>query len=252
MTQTQLLSVVIPAYNEEKILPSTIKTLTASLEELKESGVIGDYELLLVNDGSTDGTKEILSEAERGEPGRIRALGYDQNRGKGCAVRTGVEASRGDLVLYTDSDLAYGTEFIRDAVKKAEETGADFVIGSRAIHPDGYAGYTGIRKIASKMYLRFLSVAAGFSHSDSQCGFKLLRGETGRPVFACCHTDGFAFDFEVLLRAEKKGLRIEELPVCVINHRESKIHLVRDSVRMLKDIYRIKKTINKETAKEKE
>ncbi|MBQ4290997.1 MAG: glycosyltransferase, partial [Clostridia bacterium] len=81
MTQTQLLSVVIPAYNEEKILPSTIKTLTASLEELKESGVIGDYELLLVNDGSTDGTKEILSEAERGEPGRIRALGYDQNRG---------------------------------------------------------------------------------------------------------------------------------------------------------------------------
>ena len=130
-------------------------------------------------------------------------------------------------------------------MKKLEETGADFVIGSRAIHPDGYAGYTFSRKLASKLYLRFLALAAGFSHSDSQCGFKSMRGESGRRVFASCTTDGFAFDFEVLLRAENMGMTIAELPVKIVNHRASKIHLIRDSLKMLADIRRIRKSVPK-------
>lgn len=239
-----MLSVVIPAYNEEAVLPLTISSLSSALSEMCSAGLFSDYEILFVNDGSQDGTAALLSSAA-GADTHIRALGYEKNRGKGAAVRTGVLASRGDAVLYTDSDLAYGTAVIADAVRELERTGADFLIGSRAIHPNGYAGYTFMRKLASKAYLRFLSLAAGFSHSDSQCGFKAMKGDSGRAVFSLCETDGFAFDFEVLLRAERMSMKTAELPVCIVNHRASKIHLLRDSVKMLGDIRRIRKKVPK-------
>ena len=240
----RMLSVVIPAYNEEAVLPATIPALSDALSGMREEGLISDYEILFVNDGSRDATADVIRAAAEADP-HIRAPGYEQNRGKGCAVRTGVLASRGDYVLYTDSDLAYGTDVLADAVKKLDETNADFVIGSRAIHPEGYAGYTFSRKLASILYLRFLALAAGFSHSDSQCGFKSMRGDSGRRVFAECTTDGFAFDFEMLLRAERMGMTIAELPVKIVNHRASKIHLVRDSLKMLADIRRIRKSVPK-------
>ena len=241
---TETLSVIIPAYNEETVLPATIRTLSDALSGIRDGGLISDYQIVFVNDGSGDATGKILSSAAEADP-HILACGYERNRGKGCAVRTGVLASTGDYVLYTDSDLAYGTAVIAETVKKLRETGADFVIGSRAIHPDGYAGYTFPRKLASKAYLRFLALAAGFSHSDSQCGFKSMKGESGRRVFADCTTDGFAFDFELLLRAERMGMTVVELPVRIETHRESKIHLIRDSMKMLADIRKIKRSVSK-------
>lgn len=236
------LSVIIPAYNEEQIVRDTVQTLWDALNGMQDRGVFDDYELIFVSDGSHDATPDLLTEAERNYP-QVRACIYAPNRGKGYAVRTGILASDGDIVLYTDCDLAYGTDVIESAVRQMCETGADVLIGSRAIHPEGYAGYTPLRKFASVLYLRILCLAAGFRHSDSQAGFKALKGNVGREIFAHCEIDRFAFDLEMLMRAQKAGCSVTELPIKIVNHRESSIHLVRDSIRMLRDIVKIKKSM---------
>ena len=236
------LSVIIPAYNEELIFKDTVHTLSAALNDMLNRGVFDDYELIFVSDGSSDTTPMLFAEAEQQYP-QVRSCTYTPNRGKGYAVRTGILASDGDIVLYTDCDLAYGTDVIESAVKQLCDTGADVLIGSRAIHPEGYEGYTPLRKFASVLYLRILGIAAGFSLSDSQAGFKALRGTVGREIFAKCEIDRFAFDLEMLMRVQKAGYSVTELPVKIVNHRESSIHLVRDSMRMLRDIAKIKKSL---------
>lgn len=236
------LSVIIPAYNEEAIVRDTLFTLSEALFAMQERGAFDDHEMIFVSDGSTDATASLLAEAERQYP-CLRTCCYEQNRGKGYAVRTGILASTGDYVLYTDCDLAYGTDVIEAAVRQLQDTQADVLIGSRAIHPEGYEGYTPLRKLASVLYLRILCIAAGFRLSDSQAGFKALRGDVGRMIFAGCEIDRFAFDLEMLMRAQKAGCSVTELPIKVINHRESSIHLVRDSIRMLRDIVKIKKSL---------
>ena len=242
------LSVVIPAYNEQLILKDTAQTLTDALDAMQNRGVFASYELIFVSDGSSDATPTIIEELAHRSP-QIRGCIYTPNRGKGYAVRTGILASDGDIVLYTDCDLAYGTDVIEAAVKQLSDTGADVLLGSRAIHPEGYAGYTPLRKFASVLYLRILGIAAGFRHSDSQAGFKALKGDVGREIFAQCEIDRFAFDLEMLMRVQEAGYSITELPIKIVNHRESSIHLVRDSIRMLRDIMRIKKSIGSTTAK---
>ncbi len=235
-------SVVIPAYNEAAILPATIKALTQALQAMQHTQQIDTYELIFVSDGSSDATPQLLQNAAAMDS-HILPIIYTPNKGKGGAVRTGILASTGDLVLYTDSDLAYGTAILETAVKTILIENADLLIGSRAIHPEGYAGYTWTRKTASRLYLRILAWFAGFSHSDSQCGFKIMRGQIGRALFSDMQTDSFAFDFELLLRAQKAGAVVAELPVTIVNHRTSSVHLIRDALQMLGDIRTIKRSI---------
>lgn len=232
------ISLVIPAYNEETILPDTIQALSGYMDaEFK------DYEILMVNDGSVDRSAEIIKSAHE-EDARVVYAGYDDNRGKGAAVRHGVLQASGDLVLYTDCDLAYGTEVIGAAARHfLEHPETDILIGSRRLHPEGYEGYTALRKLASKTYVTILALAAGFKLSDSQCGFKAFRTDAAKEIFSRCETDGWAFDFEVLMRANQKQYKIDELPVKIVNHRESKIHIIRDSLRMLGDIREIKRRL---------
>ena len=172
-------------------------------------------------------------------------MGYPDNKGKGGAVRTAFAASTGDIVLYTDCDLAYGTDVIGEAVEKMKSSGADIVIGSRNVSKDGYEGYTFLRRVASKTYIAVLNLFAGFKLSDSQCGFKVFRGEIGRKIFSLCETDGFAFDQEALMIATRMKLKIEEMAVKIVNHRESKVRVLRDTFRMLGDLRRIKKRVKK-------
>ena len=234
------ISVIIPMYNESKIIADTAKTLSAYMGENFD-----DYEIIFSDDGSTDHCADIVNGLGFTN---VRAIRYEVNQGKGCAVRSGMLAADGDVRIFTDADLAYGTEVIGSAVSVFhEQNGVDIVIGSRNIADDGYDGYTLIRKIMSKTYIKVLCTVGGFKLSDSQCGFKAFRGDTADAVFGKCDVDGFAFDFEVILRAGQRNCKIAEMPVKIINHRESSIRPVSDAIKMLKDLRKIKKQIKKES-----
>ncbi len=230
------LSVVIPMYNESKIIEATARELSAYMES-----VFDDYEILFCDDGSKDGCGELVSAL--GLP-NVSVVGYGENRGKGCAVRHGMLEAKGDVRIFTDADLAYGTEVIKRAYDMMCENGeTDMLIGSRNIGNDGYEGYTLLRKIMSKTYIKVLCITGGFKLSDSQCGFKAFRGETAEDIFSKCKVDGFAFDFEVILYATKLGKRIGEMPVKIINHRESSVRPIKDTLKMLGDLRKIKKDV---------
>ncbi len=231
-------SLIVPMYNELSIIEDTARELSAYMEKNFE-----DYEILFSNDGSRDGCDRAV---EALNLPNVRVVGYEVNRGKGCAVRTGVLESTGDIVMFTDADLAYGTDVIMRVYKEfTENPGTDMVIGSRNKSKDGYEGYTFIRKLASKIYIKVLCIAGGFKLSDSQCGCKAFTGEAAHKIFPRCEVDRFAFDFECILWALKYGMTIREMPVKIINHRESKVNVIRDSIKMLRDLSKMKKRIKR-------
>ena len=121
----------------------------------------------------------------------------------------------------------------------------DVLVGSRNLSKDGYEGYTFVRKLASKTYIKLLCAMGGLRVSDSQCGCKAFSGAAARAIFSRAEVNGFAFDFEALLLAARLGLSVGELPVKVINHRDSKINLMADAFRMMREVRRIKKRVNK-------
>lgn len=243
-------TVCIPMYNEASIAAQCARTLYSACADFAAAS--GDsYEIIFCDDGSSDNCADIVRReaAALGDAADIRVVGYEVNRGKGSAVRTAFAASAGDVVLYTDCDLAYGTDVIGEAVEKMKTIPADVLIGSRNVDESGYEGYTLLRKLASKTYILVLNLFAGFKLSDSQCGFKVFRGDAGRKIFRNCETDGFAFDIEALMIAGRLGFRIEEMGVKVINHRASKVHVLRDTFKMLSDLRRIKKRVKSKTLK---
>ena len=229
------LSVVIPMYNESLIVADTVRTLDGAMESAMGSG---NYELIFVSDGSKDDCAEIARSLTDAHPA-LRVLEYMPNQGKGCAVRTGMLAAEGDFVLFTDCDLAYGTDLIVDFLNRFEEGGCDVIIGSRTL--GGYDGYPFLRKLMSKTYLKVISVAAGFRHSDSQAGIKGFSRAACKAIFGECVENGFAFDLEALMEADRQGFKVAEMPAVIVNHRESKVNPIRDAIRMLKQVSAIKK-----------
>ncbi len=232
------ISVCIPMYNENRVIAQTATALSEYMAAHFE-----DYEILFCSDGSTDGCDQTVRALNLPH---VKVIGYEQNRGKGYAVRTALTEADGDVRMFTDADLAYGTDVILQVAQAFEvHPDSDMVIGSRNLNKDGYQGYTWLRKIASKLYIRVLCVAGGFRLSDSQCGCKAFTGKAVEQIFSRCEVDGFAFDFEAILWAVRLNLKITEIPVHVINHGESKVHVVRDTFRMLRDLRRMKKRIKK-------
>lgn len=234
------ISLVIPMYNESKIIEATARELSDYMSKNFEPD---SYEILFSNDGSKDDCAEKCAALDL--PG-VRVVGYEVNHGKGCAVREGIMQAQGDIIMFTDADLAYGTEVIKKYYDKFEELpDTDMLIGSRNISADGYEGYTFLRKVMSKVYIKVLCIVGGFKLTDSQCGCKAFRKDTAKEIFSKCEVNGFAFDFEVILFATKLGKKITEMPVKIINHRESSINPLRDSIKMLRDLIRIKKRVKK-------
>ena len=238
------ISVCIPMYNESAIIADNAKRLWQYMEEnFVTSDGERDYEIIYSNDGSKDGCDKIVESLNL--PG-IKVVGYENNKGKGFAVKTAMLASCGDVVMFTDADLAYGTEVIKQLVDCFESNPESMlVIGSRNLTDDGYSNYTLLRKIASKAYIKVLCVVGGFKLSDSQCGCKGFRREAVDRIFPKLEVNGFAFDFEALLWASKFKYKITEMPVSIKVHGESKVRLIRDTVKMLRDIIKMKKRINK-------
>ena len=225
-------------YNESSIIKDTAKTLHEYMSENFE-----DYEIIFADDGSRDGCGDMVREMNLP---CVRVVGYEQNMGKGYAVRTAVLAAKGDYVMFTDADLAYGTDVIKEVYNTfLSNPDADMVIGSRPLHKEGYAGYTAIRKLVSKTYIKVLCILGGFKLTDSQCGCKAFTGEAAGRIFPRCEINRFAFDFECILWAVKHGMKIVEMPVKIINHRESTVNVMRDAPKMVRDILKMKSRIKK-------
>ncbi len=234
------ISVCIPMYNEGKIIESTARALD---EYMRNNFAEGDYEIIFSDDGSSDGSADIV----RGlSLVGVNVVGSNENKGKGYAVRKAFLEANGDVIMFTDADLAYGVEVIGKVFSIMEaDKSADVLIGSRNLSKDGYEGYTFIRKIASKTYIKVLCATGGFKLSDSQCGCKAFRYDAVQKIFPRCEVDRFAFDFEAILWALKYGMKIVEMPVKIINYGDTKVRIVRDTIRMLKDLKNMRKRISK-------
>ena len=231
-------------YNEASIIAENAKKLW---EYMESNFVLADgtrdYEIIYCNDGSLDGCDKIVRDLNL--PG-IKVVGYDKNRGKGAAVKTAMLASTGDIAMFTDADMAYGHDVIAKMVQYFDEyPDSRLVIGSRNLAKDGYSNYTFIRKVASKAYIKVLCLVGGFKLSDSQCGCKGFRREAVEAIFPRLEVNGFAFDFEAILWATKLKYKITEMPVSVLVHGDSKVRIIRDTARMLRDIIKMKKRIKK-------
>ena len=213
MTQaraTPAISVVVPAWNEERRIRSSLERLIA------DGPTLGIDEIVVVDDGSTDGTDDIVEDLAAGHPGtpRLVLLRHPANRGKGAALRTGLMAATAPLVGYLDADLSIGATGFAEA-RRLLADGAQVVVGYR-ISYTGQADGKGqplLRRVLSIVFKRAQQQIVGLTLRDTQCPFKLFTREAARAVVPACHSDGWAFDVEVLLVAARRGMRIAELPV---------------------------------------
>ncbi|MFN8388893.1 MAG: flippase-like domain-containing protein [Bdellovibrionota bacterium] len=228
------LTVVIPAYNEETRLP---KTLLATYEYLHSRGM--SYEIVVVDDGSTDDTAKVVTQFEHLTPS-VRLLTYPKNRGKGYAVRFGMLNARGRLVLFDDADGATPIEEI-ERLEAAISSGAHIAIGSRAM----FSVETGVqtlwyRKLIGRVFNAFVNLVVLPGVADTQCGFKLFVRPAAKFLFSRQKAEGFSFDVEVLFLARKAGFKIAEVPVNWTNIPGSKVNLMKDSLLMARDIVRFR------------
>lgn len=216
-----MLSIVIPAYNEEARLPSTMLRIA----EYVAAHPARRCEILVVDDGSMDGTGDAAAKAlgRVSVPGRV--LRHPTNRGKGAAVRTGMLAARGDLVLFTDADLSTPIEEIAK-LERAIAAGAEIAIGSRAIDRRTVERrQPWARDMMGRVFNLVVRLFAVRGIKDTQCGFKLFRREAARQIFERTRIDGFGFDVEVLALAQRLGLSIAEVPVRWLNNADTRVRL---------------------------
>jgi dolichyl-phosphate beta-glucosyltransferase len=229
-----VLSIVVPCFNEAQRLPRTIEKIETYLDAKH-----ADYELILVDDGSADGTRRVMQEAAAAHPS-VRVEALPRNRGKGRALALGVEAARGDEVLLTDADLSTPIEEL-DKLQAALRDGAGVAIASRALRDSRVEVSQPLyRVLMGKGFNLIVQAVLLPGIWDTQCGFKLFRADVARSVFAGLSTDGFAYDPEVLYRARRQGVRIAEVPVVWRNSAETRVRAVSSSLDMLKHVIRVR------------
>lgn len=202
-------SIVIPAYNEEKRLPGTLESILAYI-----AGANGrQTEILIVDDGSKDGTAGLVERYHAQNP-CIRLLRNPGNRGKGYSVRHGMLEAMGDWVLFSDADLSAPIEDLDTLLAAARAKKADIAIGSRAIDRSMVGVHQSLfREVSGRTFNLFMRIVTGLPFRDTQCGFKLYRREAARAVFSRQKLDGFSFDVENLVIAKQLGLRAVEIAV---------------------------------------
>jgi len=228
------LSVIIPAYNEERRLPKTLEEIDKYLS--KQSY---DYEILVVNDGSKDRTIETVKNLTPTIK-NLTVTGYEQNKGKGFAVRFGMLEAKGDYRLFTDADNSTSIDQIEKMWPEFEK-GSDIVIGSRDVKgavlnpPQSW-----IRQIilgeGFKLYRKIIIDLWGIE--DTQCGFKCFTKKTAEDIFPKCKIDRFAFDPEILIAGKLSGYKIKEIPVYWKNDLESKVKF-KSIIKMALDLIKI-------------
>lgn len=228
------LSVVIPAYNEEARITDTLLRIVEHLDSQSYS-----FEIIVVDDGSADNTLCAVQKFAKTHPS-IKAIHYKPNRGKGYAVRVGVLAASGEYILFSDADLATPIEEL-DAFWKYISAGADVVIASRPLKESRLVQRQPFyREWAGRGFNYVVRAFAVRGIHDTQCGFKLFRRDVAKRVFSLCTLEGFSFDIEVLHLVQRLGYSIVEAPVNWYHREGSKVKLLRDGMRMVTDIVRLR------------
>ncbi len=234
MTTAPELSVIIPAFNEERRLPAYLAGIMTYLEKQPLP-----FEVVIVDDGSIDGTAAMVEKLAERTP-HVRLVRHPRNRGKGQAVKTGMLTATGKLRLFADADGATPIAEV-ERLKKAVDCGADVAIGSRALRDDTLIVRTRLhRKLMGTIFNFVVRTLTVKGINDTQCGFKLFTANAADTVFPLQRIEDFGFDVELLYICRRKGLRIAEVPVNWTDIPGTKVKLVRDSLRMLKDVVKIR------------
>jgi dolichyl-phosphate beta-glucosyltransferase len=223
-------SVVIPAYNEARRLPRYLHEVLSYFD-----GRDQPYEVLVVDDGSRDDTAARVREMAAEHPS-LRGLALPANQGKGAAVRAGMREARGALRLMTDADGATPIVEVK-RLEAAVQSGADLAVGSRALRDASVVlRARAHRRLSGRVFHGLTRLVGVRSVVDTQCGFKLFRGPVADVLFGALRTNGFGFDVELLLRAERAGYRVAEVPVNWADQPDSKVGVLKDGPRMLVEI----------------
>jgi glycosyltransferase involved in cell wall biosynthesis len=225
------LSIVLPCFDEAVRLPGTLAAYLAHFPPDRP-----EVELVVVDDGSTDGTSAIADQIAAADP-RVRVVRTSHNHGKGYAVRTGIQTAQGELVVFTDADGSYGPEQLERVVAALQE--APVAIGARL---GGQAGAgPPLRRLASRVFNRLIRLLLGLPFHDTQCGLKGFRRDAAMAVFRQARVDGFAFDAEALLLARRLAIDVVEVPVRAEERQGSTVRLGGDALRMLVDVWKVRR-----------
>jgi dolichyl-phosphate beta-glucosyltransferase len=229
------LSIVIPAYNEERRLPSTLDAVFAWLD----GNSYRDAEVLVVDDGSTDSTAALV-EARAIQESRLRLVRNPGNRGKGYAVRHGMLEAQGDWILFSDADLSAPIEELPKLLAAAREKNSAVAIGSRALDRSLIGVHQSQwRELSGIFFNRLMRLITGLPFADTQCGFKLFRRDAARRIFPLQRLDGFSFDVEDMFIAQTLGIATSEVPVRWNNVEGTKVGMAQGIASFL-DLLRIR------------
>jgi dolichyl-phosphate beta-glucosyltransferase len=230
------LSVVVPAYNEEARIGATLQRMLEYLDAQPYR-----CEIIVVDDGSTDRTREVVAAVPAGRTS-VSVLHYDGNRGKGYAVRFGMLRANGNFVLFSDADLSTPIEEV-EHLFTAMEDGAEIAIGSRDVAGSRLERHQSwFRELGGKGFNRLVRMVAVPGIHDTQCGFKLFTRGAAQNIFSLCQVDNFSFDIEALYLGRQLGYRVAEVPVRWKHMDGSKVSLRRDAIRMIRTLFRIRAT----------
>ena len=225
------LSVVVPCLDEADRLPGTLATYLAHYPPDRT-----EVEVVVVDDGSTDDTAAV-AEAIAATDRRVRVLRTARNRGKGHAVRAGIRAALGELVVFTDADGSYGPEEVDRVVAALDE--APVAIGARHRTQAGAGPLP--RRLAGWVFNLAMRRLLPLDFHDTQCGLKGFRREAAAAIFGRARVDGYAFDVEALLLARRLGLKVAEVPVRLSRRDGSRVRFVADALRMLADVWAVRR-----------
>jgi glycosyltransferase involved in cell wall biosynthesis len=218
-------SVVFPAYNEADSLEAAVDEVTQALNEFTRS-----YEIIIAEDGSTDGTDKLAAALAEKYP-FVKHIHGEKRLGRGAALKNAFKQSSGEVLVYMDLDLATDLEHLKTLVEAVESEGYEFATGSRML-PESNVKRSGTRHLASKTYNFMVRAVLGSKVKDHQCGFKAFRREPLMQLLDEVGANHWFWDTEILVRAYSRGYKIKEIPVSWKGGRETKVRLLQDSLNM--------------------
>ena len=234
MTSPEL-SIIVPAYNEEALIVSTLDGLDSYLSARPET-----YEIIVVDDGSEDKTFRCIQDWKETNRADLHLLINERNMGKGISIRRAVMASRGRFIIFIDTDLPYELHAIHDFLR-ALRSGHDLAIGSRVLPGSEVKGVPILRYISGQIFSWMVQAVLFQGLPDTQCGFKSFRSAAAREIFRRLTISEFGFDVEMLFVARKLKLDIQPVPVQMIDHRHrSRVRLIVDSFKMFTNLFMVR------------